>query len=134
MRLHVSNQTQSIQNVLSKFTQRFQSSDQREYDIVNNGSLWESSIPEENSGTCLTYNPKMESDAGYWYSMMIEPNIEAAEGSSFDQKKRNVLNNMNMFLHEPNKFFYFSQEEAPNNIGIDLKWMQLHNRTRLVGN
>ena len=123
-----------MNKVVSRFTQRFTNKDQFEYDILNNESLWKMSIPEESSGTCLTYNPKMESDPGYWYSMTIVPNAEDAVGSNFVEKKQSIQNNLNIFLHKPNKFFYFLQEEAPNNIQVDLKWMQLHNITRLVGN
>ena len=130
----ISNETEAIKKVVSRFTQRFTNQDQFEYDILNNESLWKLSIPEESSGTCLTYNPKMESDPGYWYSMTIVPNAEDAMGSNFVEKKQNLQNDLNIFLHKPNKFFYFLEEDAPNNIKVDLKWMQLHNMSRLVGN
>ena len=132
--MKVSNQTQPLKNVISRFTQRFQNKDQFQYDILNNDSLWKTSIPEESSGTCLTYDPKMESDPGYWYSMTIVPNVDDAKGSNFEEKKQNLQNVLNIFLHKPDKFFYFLEEDAPNNIRIDLKWMQLHNRSRLIGN
>ena len=77
----------------------------------------------------------MQSDAGYWFSMFITPNVEAASGSNNDEKRRNLFNDMKVFLHEPNKFFYSDQEDAPNNIGIDLTWFQLNNKkTRILGN
>ena len=134
MQTEILNHTQPIKKMISRFTQRFQNEDQFEYDILNNDSLWTMSIPEESSGTCFTYNPQIESDPGYWYSMMNVPNIEDTQGSNYDEKKRNLFNEIKIFLHKPNHLFYFLQEEAPNNIGIDLNWLQLHNKTRIVGN
>ena len=73
----------------------------------------------------------MESDPGYWYAMLIKPKIDT--GPEYGERRRKLLDDLRIFLHEPNKFFYFMEEEAPNNIGTDLKWMQYINRTRIVG-
>ena len=92
------------------------------------------SIPHEYSGPCFTYNPQQESVPGYWYSMGIVPYI-SQEGVDYSERRRNLFNNdLRIFLHEPNKFFFFKEEEAPGNIGLDLQWMQWMNRTRILGN
>ena len=124
-----------MQTFLSAFTHRFLYEDNEAlYDILNNQSYWVKSIPHEYSGPCFTYNPQLQSVPGYWFSMGIIPYINQEGGGDYNERKRNLLNNdLKIFLHEPNKFFFFKEEEAPNNIGIDLKWMQLWNRTRIVG-
>ena len=118
-----------MQTFLSAFKQRFRSDEL--LDILNNHSNWVKFIPHEDSGVCFTYNPQRESNSGYWYSMRIVPNINGPNANS--KRRRNLLNDMRIYLHEPNKFFFFKEEDAPNNIGLDLKWMQLMNRTRIVG-
>ena len=131
----ISNHTPAIRSFLSSFTQRFNADDDHLYDILSNETLWITSIPFDWSGSCFTYNPQMQSDAGYWYSMFITPNVEAASGSNYEEKRRNLFNDMKVFLHEPNKHFYSDQEDGPNNIGVDLTWMQLNNKkSRIVGN
>ena len=131
----ISNHTPEITSFLSSFTQRFNDEDDNHlYDILNNGTLWIRTIPHEWSGACFTYNPQMQSDAGFWYSMFISPNIQGASGSNDEEKRRNLFNDLKVFLHEPNRHFYFLQEDAPNNIGVDLKWIELTNKkTRIIG-
>ena len=51
----------------------------------------------------------------------------------FESDRRSLFNNLRVFLHEPKKFFFFKEEEAPNNIAIDFLRMQFTNRTRIVG-
>ena len=64
--------------------------------------------------------------------MRIVPNI-GPDGPDYGERRRNLLNDMRIYLHEPNMFFFFKEEEAPGNIGLDLKWMQWMNRTRILG-
>jgi hypothetical protein len=64
--------------------------------------------------------------------MKIVPNI-SPDGPDYSERRRNLLNDMRIYLHEPNKFFFFKEEEAPYNIGLDLKGMQWMNRTRILG-
>lgn len=123
-----------MQNFLSSFTQRFNNDDDHLYDILNNESLWIKSIPHDNSGVCYTYNPKKQSDPGYWFAISISPNIDQMPGLSYEEKRRKFFGDIKVFLHEPNKFFYSKEEEGPNNIAIDLSLIQLMNKKyRVVG-
>ena len=119
----ITNHTSRLKTVISRFTQRFHSEGQQQYDILNNDSYWTKSIPHEYSGPCFTYNPQLDSDPGYWYSMSIVPNAAAAP----------MYENMRIFLHEPNKFFYFMEEEAPNTVALDLKQLQHIKKTQIDG-
>ena len=124
-----------MQNFLSSFTQRFNNDDDHLYDILNNESLWIKSIPHDNSGVCYTYNPKKQSDPGYWFAISISPNIDQMPGLSYEEKRRKFFGDIKVFIHEPNKFFYSKEEEGPNNIGIDLSLIQLMKKKyRVVGN
>ena len=123
-----------MQNFLSGFTQRFNNEDDHLYDILNNESLWIKSIPHDYSGVCYTYNPKIQSDPGYWWAMYISPNIDQMSGLTYDEKRHTFYSNVKIFLHEPNKFFYSMKEEGPNNVEIDFSRIQVMNRNyRTVG-
>ena len=76
---------------LTVFEQRFVK-DQTESDILRNDKYWTKSIPHEYSGPCETYDPPMQSDPGYEISMFLT--------------LKELDTNLDIFLHEKNKFFY----------------------------
>ena len=125
----LANYTPKIDSFLLRFEHRLRH-DQPAIDILRNESYWIKSIPHDRSGPCFTYNPLIESDPGFYYAMTIEPKIDAEK---FESERRTLFNNLRVFLHEPKKFFFFKEEEAPNNIAIDFLRMQFTNRTRIVG-
>ena len=131
----ISNYTPKMQRFLSYFTQRFEN-DMKYWDyvdILNNPSYWVKSIPHPHSGSCSTYNPQRQSNPGYWFHMLIVPNIDIYS-PDYSEDRRNWFNHGRIYLHEPGNFYFSREEEAPNNIGLDLKRVQLMNRTRIVGN
>ena len=76
---------------LTFFEQRFVK-DQPNNEILHNDQYWTKSIPHERSGPCETYNPPLPSDPGYESSMFFT--LKAWDA------------NLEIFLHERNKFFY----------------------------
>ena len=76
---------------LTTFTQRFEK-DETEKEILLEDKYWTKSIPHEDSGPCETYDPPLPSDPGYEISMFLTL-------KEFDT-------NLDIFLHERNKFFY----------------------------
>ena len=76
---------------LTFFEQRFVK-DQPNIEILHNDQYWTKSIPHERSGPCETYNPPLPSDPGYESSMFLTLKTWDTD--------------LEIFLHEKNKFFY----------------------------
>ena len=76
---------------LTFFEQRFVK-DQPNNEILHNDQYWNKSIPHERSGPCETYNPPLPSDPGYESSMFLTLKTWDTD--------------LEIFLHEKNKFFY----------------------------
>ena len=69
--------------------------------MLTNSSYWVESYPYPwNSGKCYTYNPGFKSKASKWYGMRFGFKIQGSEGMTDDQKE-NLLNEVDVFLHEP---------------------------------
>ena len=110
--------TPKMETFMWNFQQRF-SKDNPMINILGNDTNWIKSIPHPSSGPCFTYNPQMKSPPGYWYGIVV----------SLKRHKH-----LEIFLHEPNTFFYFKEEEPPNNIKIDLNEIKFKGGARIVGN
>ena len=90
---------------LSLLEQRF-TSGEAEVDVLKNEKYWNQFVPHESSGPCYTYDPPFESDPGLDISMFI-----AMKLTNFDK-------NLQIFLHEKNKFFY-STNHGSNMLYLD---------------
>ena len=109
-------------NFLSVFQQRFVTG-QSDENVLHEDRYWKRFIPHEYSGPCETYDPPLESDPGYATSMHITMN-----SSSWDP-------NLEIFLHERNKFFY-AKSPTYMMIYLDSKKLRATNLThvRATGN
>ena len=78
---------------LSTFEQMF-ASDQPARDMLHEEKQWKLSFPHEKSGPCYTYDPPMESDSGLRVGIFMTMKLDHWDP------------NLEIFLHEENKFFY----------------------------
>ena len=111
---------------LSHFKQRFTVSNGSLLEILSDERLWTKSIPHEESGPCYTYDPPAMSDPGWYYGVEIEPNM--ASGSD------NWDKDLEIFLHERGKFFYFKEASPPNNIRLHINTLRNMNHAMILGN
>ena len=91
---------------LSTFEQRFERGSPA-IDMLHKDEYWSSSVPNENSGTCYTYDPPYDSDPGTAISMYMKFNMSTWDPS------------LQIFLHEPNGFYY-STEPVINTILLNM--------------
>ena len=106
---------------LTFFEQRFVK-DQPNNEILHNDDYWTKSIPHEQSGPCETYNPPLPSDPGYESSMF------------FTLKDWDA--NLEIFLHEKNKFLYSKNLMSSSSTRLlDLREVmkKKDNHTRVLG-
>ena len=113
-------------NVLNDFRQRFSVFNATLIDVFSNASLWEETIPHEESGPCFTYNPPVPSDPGWYYGLEMRPNTNGMES--------NWPIDLEIFLHEKDKFFYFMEAAPPNNIKIHTNTLRNMNHALILGN
>ena len=99
------------------FEQRFER-DQLEEDILHNEDYWTQAFPHENSGPCETYNPPVISESGH--------------GTGIFLKLKYMPRNLELFLHEKNKFFY-TKNQALNKFTKYVNWNDLHIQKRPYG-
>ena len=101
--------------------------------IVDEKSVWQVSIPHpHHSGRCFTYkycnclevlilripvfSPQFKSTPGECYSIRI------GIGDKSKNFSDDYLENLKIFLHEPNEFMYYiEQNDMPNSVKIELK-------------
>ena len=116
------NTTYNRTSFLSLFEQSFVT-DQPAIDVLHEDRYWKRFIPHERSGPCETYDPPSESDPGYEISMYMRMN-----SSDWDP-------NLEIFLHEKNKFFY-SKVDTYMMIYLDSEKLRAANfsHTRAIGN
>ena len=71
-----------------------------------------------------------------WFSSLFSPQFKSTPGECYSirigigDKSKNFsddyLDNLKIFLHEPNEFMYFiEQNDMPNSVKIDLKNLRL---------
>ena len=113
---------------ISEFKQRFVVSNASLIDVFSDSSLWKESIPHEDSGPCYTYNPPSLSDPGWYYGIEIKPNID-----NNHVPENNWDKDLEIFLHEYGKFFYFKEAAPPNNIRIHTNTLRSMNHTMILG-
>ena len=111
--------------ILAKFNQRFSVFNATLIDVFSDELLWEITIPLEDSGPCFTYNPPAPSDPGWYYGIEISPNV--------NEKELNWPSDLEIFLHERNKFFYFKEAAPPNNIKIYTNTLRSMNNVLVLG-
>ena len=110
---------------MSEFKQRFVVSNSSLIDILVDNNLWEESIPHEESGPCYTYNPPAMSDPGWWYGIEMYPKL-SSDSDNWDK-------DLEIFLHERGKFFYFKEAAPPNNIRIHINTLRNMNHAMILG-
>ena len=98
------------------------SRDQPVQDMLHDEKLWTMSIPSETSGPCYTYNPPAESDTGIQIGMYMK-----FKSDEFDE-------NLDIFVHEPNQFYY--TKRPINDLHIDSQQLKdtKMNHPRAIGN
>ena len=67
----------------------------------------------------------MSSDPGWYYGIEIKPNITAEEP--------NWAADLEIFLHEQDKFFYFIEAAPPNTIKIITNTLRSMNNALVLG-
>ena len=110
---------------LSVFNHRFYQSNWSDPDMLGHERVWTVSIPNEDSGPCYTYDPPAPSIAQRYFGVEIKPNL-SSESDNWDK-------DMELFLHERGKFFYFKEEAPPNNIRIHVNTLRNINHTTILG-
>lgn len=110
---------------MSEFKQRFVVSNACSIDVLMDEKLWTESIPHEDSGPCYTYNPPAISDPGWYYGIEMKPNVVSDSG--------NWDKDLEIFLHEEGKIFYFKEAAPPNNIRIHINTLRNMNHSMILG-
>ena len=111
--------------VLKEFKQRFSVFNSSLIDVFRDESLWKQTIPQADSGPCFTYNPPKSSDPGWYYGIEIKPNMKVGES--------NWPADLEIFLHERDKFFYFIEAAPPNTIKIFTNTLRSMNNALVLG-
>ena len=111
--------------ILKEFNQRFSVFNSTLIDAFSDESLWEQTIPLEDSGPCFTYNPPVPSDPGWYYGIETSPQTTDIE--------LNWPLDLEIFLHERDKFFYFKESSPPNNIRIYTNTLRSMNNVLILG-
>ena len=115
----------SKSRILKEFNQRFSVFNSTLIDAFSDESLWEQTIPLEDSGPCFTYNPPVPSDPGWYYGIETSPQTTDIE--------LNWPLDLEIFLHERDKFFYFKESSPPNNIRIYTNTLRSMNNVLILG-
>ena len=115
----------SKSRILKEFKQRFSVFNATLIDVFSNESLWEQTIPLEDSGPCFTYNPPVPSDPGWYYGIEIIPHTTDID--------LNWPSDLEIFIHERDKFFYFKEASPPNNIRIYTNTLRSMNNVLILG-
>ena len=95
----IRNMTYDRRDILKLLEQRF-TNGQTDVNMLKDDQSWKTSIPHEKSGPCYTYDPPFESEPGFDISLYLK-----LKANEFDD-------DLQIFLHEKNMFFYSTKPEA----------------------